>query len=742
MSKRPIEIADGKVETILGASFAPVVAISELIKNASDACIYPNDIIRVSIDTENKIITIKDNGNGISDSDIENLRRPGISTKMVEGNRFSKIGEPYAGSKGLGILTAFSLCSRLEATTYSQEDKCSYKLNWENGAAALDFYKIEQDFSGTELVLHGVSNDSILLLVEEEELAKLLISTITYYISSDTLPHIEFYIDGVEVTSTPSSKIDDIYKRKNTQPKKKKEGYFVAKAQFKYSNNKLQISYSDNEKNVFTFKDEVIDLANFESLKSFTSKYNLSFRHLKEIWKGFDKTTQLDDFEGCYYIWRDRRDDELNQYPYGVRIYVNNYGLYRYLNKDDDWLKHSEISQNIKNTNYKMRNTYGYVLFKNYDEQVSGLKISNDRNDFNVNLYKSKFMYIMKNFVSGIFSYIDIAMRKYSLGNTLMKPRYEKRNLFPGQKIEISELVVGTVPVNQISIAHDEAIVFCEAEGFVYSNIIGTHKIYLTYEDINICIDIEIKDPTPRFSLIKNEIEISDGTSLELMQFINKSSIVNIPITDITISSDFAKIKDNYFTKDNNPDDYVVTYSYFENHHEIINKLLIKVRHLRVRESKKIKDIFPKHKNISKYFKIKDVISDIAECHTLHPTICIIGIRTLIEISLKAFQEEIFNEQVDNSKEYDVDAKIKWVYNCVSMEDDKIDKILIQEYKVKLASNYKKTIKYYKELSPNMYIHEHDTIAGPKDVYVAARRFSLLLNFIIDALLLKQRHEL
>ena len=64
-------------------------------------------------------------------------------------------------------------------------------------------------------------------------------------------------------------------------------------------------------------------------------------------------------FSGVFYTWRNQKDDQLEQWPAGIRIYVNNYSLYRYLDKDNDWLNLSEVSQNVKATNYKLKNTYG-----------------------------------------------------------------------------------------------------------------------------------------------------------------------------------------------------------------------------------------------------------------------------------------------------------------------------------------------------------------------------------------------
>lgn len=736
---RPIEIEDGSVERILGAAFAPVVTISELIKNASDACYKPNDTIQVNIDSDARIVKIKDNGYGISEAGIEDLRRPGRSTKMKTGNRLSKIGEPYAGSKGLGILTAFSLCSQLEVTTYSVDDKRTYKLIWNNGSAAIDVSEIDKKFSGTELILHGVSKEHIRLLTEDDELRKLFISTITYYKPSATLPTIEFFLNNENITVLPEIKIDELYTKHNKKPQK--GGFFVAKASFRYSKNKLYLAYEDNEKDVFTFKEEVIDLTNFDSLKAFIFSHNIEFRRLKEIWTGYDKSTQLDDFEGCYYIWRDRRIDALDKYPYGVRIYVNNYGLYRYLNSDDDWLQHSEISQNVKNTNYKLRNTYGYISFNNYSEEESSLKISNDRNDFIVNLPQKKFKYLMRHFVSGLFSYIDIAMRNYSPDAVQLKARHEKRNVVLGQKLDVADLIVSTIPTSHITVDVDSDVIFNEDDMTIHANSIGLHIIKFTYNNITISVELDVKDPTPRFSLVRQFLKSPEGTSVELSQYINKSSIVGISISDILISSNDVSIKKNYLASDTHPGEYTINYSYTDEDYAIVNPLYLIVTPLRLKESKKVANLFPTHRNLVKYFKIKDIITDIAECYTLHPTICMIAMRTLIEASLKAFEEEVFKQKVDNSKGYDIEQKWKWIKNEVELGNSLISPGILEKYKVKLSNNHKSIIKYYKELEPNAYIHQHDTIATPNEVYAAAKRFSLWLNFIIDSLLVKQNEE-
>lgn len=100
-------ILEGKYEEILAAVQSPVIALTELIKNAADSCQNSTDPIIVKIHTENKTIEIIDKGEGISEKEIEHLGEAGYSSKMVGEKTMSPIDNPLSGSKGLGLLTAF-----------------------------------------------------------------------------------------------------------------------------------------------------------------------------------------------------------------------------------------------------------------------------------------------------------------------------------------------------------------------------------------------------------------------------------------------------------------------------------------------------------------------------------------------------------------------------------------------------------------------------------------------------------
>lgn len=273
MQKEKVLIGNGQLENILAVTFAPVVALTELIKNSSDACTIPNDTIKVYIETESNTIRLIDNGDGFCLEDIKNLHTIGFSTKMRGDNTLSRIGEPFAGSKGLGILTAFNLCNQLEILTFSQKDKKSYRVLWVKGTSEMAWEEIPQRAFGTELILHNVTEETFKLLLMNEELIKLYLSSVKCYVESKSLPKIELYNSGVLNNLTPKAKIDDLYNKFKVASKTK--GYFVAKASFKYSNNKLVISYEDNEKHIFNFQNEEIDLLDFTSISEF--KKNIKY---------------------------------------------------------------------------------------------------------------------------------------------------------------------------------------------------------------------------------------------------------------------------------------------------------------------------------------------------------------------------------------------------------------------------------------------------------------------------------
>ena len=739
MYKNKVAIRDGQLEQVLAVAFAPVVALTELIKNSSDACTIKNDKIRIYIDADGNKIRLIDHGYGFSIDDIKHLHDIGFSSKMRQGNTKSRIDEPFAGSKGLGILTAFNLCEKLEILTFSQKDQKSYHILWQKGTAEIEWEEIAEKRNGTELILHEVKKETFQLILLKEELLKLYFSSIKSCIPIKSLPQIEIF-DGEKLDdSAPKIKIEDLYQKNKKQAK----GFFVAKASFRYSNNKLVLSYEDNVINTFNFNDEEIDLTDLSSILAFLRKHKISGLNLKGAVTELDADSLVDDFSGVYYIWRGKKD-AIKDYPYGVRVYINNYGLYNYLNSEFDWLQHSEISQNKRATNYKLKNTYGYINFSNYNEDDSSLKISNERNDFIETLAKKKLLYIMRNFVSEIFSSIDINIKNFNNSRAIIfkKRANSKNRIIIGNCLSISELVTTNLSLDEIKIDLPESVTI-DDEGYIHFSQLGTQNLTFEYDDVVISLNILVESNTPFFELKKNSFSTLENNATNLQDFIKISSLKNLTIDEIKISSDKAKILNGVtLASDNPPGHYVIFYKYSE---EIAKTAQLTIKPIHYKETDKLQKLFPV--SCFKYPKITDVIYAIAESHMRHSTLCMISMRPLVEFALKAFIIEFYSKS--ESDTIFADEKKNNSFDVIGRLDGLLQRIRTKkittippEVLLKYESTLIKTgghiSKAYKGLDLNSYVHDPNIHADPSSVKQFMKKLQPFLNFIIESLNSKQ----
>lgn len=735
MITKDVSIAEGQLEKLLAVAFAPVVALTELIKNSSDACINKNDMISIYIDTSQYTIKIKDNGSGFSRTDIESLATIGVSAKMIGNNVLSAIGEPYAGSKGLGFLTAFNLCDRLEVNTYSQQDICGYKILWVKGASKISYSENTSEQAGTEITLFGVKKETIFLLTHHSELIKLYLSSITYYTENGSLPKIELYKDGVRLVLTPRDKVESLYAK--NKKKINKKGYFIAKGSFKYFDDKLVLSYEDNDLNLFNFTDEKLDLTDFDNLFDFTRRNKL---HIARLRRWFDEFIELgepvDDFEGVYYVWRDKKDTSAEYPPYGIRIYVNNYGLYNYLDKDNDWLQHSVISQNVKFTNYKQKNTYGYVNFKHFNEGSSKLVISQERNDFSGNLARMKFMHIMKNFISGIFSQIDITIKNYKPdGEVYFDQKTETRAIGQGQLLRVSDFIKTNVPHGLYNIVHDQGIVI-EDNGIINILNAGEYHLLFTYEDISYACKIIVREKTPAFALRKSLIKVDECNSIDLRNLIVRSSLKHIDLHAINITSADADVSGDIFTGKNLPGDYTIVYSN-DDVFPISHTLQISVNTTFQSESRKIEKLFPNYRSANVPIKIQDIISGVSEAYIRHPILCMIALRTLVEICLREFRgrfDKLDREDFDRT-DIGLPARFDMTLNLAFSPESLVSQKLQDQYRKCLTGSSKKKLRgQLEQFDLNTFVHNPAVICNSTEVVNTLKTLKTLLNFLIDSL--------
>jgi len=732
-----VEITDGQFEEVLATAYSPTVALSELIKNASDACYIKKDTIAIEVNTAERTVVVKDNGKGLSLQDIQNLKDIGESQKMAQNNVLSEIGEPYAGSKGLGILTAFNLSNQLEILTHSITDNKSYSLSWKKGTKIIHFDEYDQECTGTTLTMKDVSEDSIRMITHKDEIQKLFLSSITYYEDSGSLPTIELYIDGVKQDYHQLYTLEEMYnKYDRPRTKSPKESFFVSKATFKYKNNKLTLSHEDNLYNVCSFENVEVDLSNINSVRKFLSDHDIIFKSFDKRLGEYDHLTPLDEFEGVYYVWRETRKPDFT-YPPGVRIYVNNYGLYNYLGDTNDWTQHSQISQNISATNYKFKNTYGYVLFKNFDESHSRLKISKERNDFNGNLAFKKFNHIMCGFVSGIFSSIDITLKKSKGGGLSLVPIAQNRKTVVDKPVDIRDLVRTELSGQQLIFEHGDDISIDRERGLIHVKTPGDHVVNISNRKTTLSFNIKGEDPTPYFELPSKPTRVKEGSTQDLLKLVRKNTLVNVTPEDIVITSDYADIDRNILTKNNRPGKYPILYTYTSDRHPEISEYHdVEVFPLYESDVMKMQKLFPKYAQLQDYYKLNDVADQISTGYINSPVVCGIALRSLIEITMRHFIEDVLEEEPE--KELKTLSKLNHILNLVAQSDPRLDQSLLDEYGNKLKRNRSKLVGYYKRLDLNDYVHSAEAVTTSSEIYVFSRQFKKFLHFIYKSLALKQ----
>ncbi len=138
-------------------------AVAELVKNAYDA-----DATEVTVRFESDRIVIKDNGEGMSLSSVQNAWMR-ISTNDKEKNcRSNRYHRKRAGQKGIGRFAAQSLGARLllETTRRHSTEKVLVTFNWdESYTSGADLRSVPNDFQvvqaprkehGTRLTIKGL----------------------------------------------------------------------------------------------------------------------------------------------------------------------------------------------------------------------------------------------------------------------------------------------------------------------------------------------------------------------------------------------------------------------------------------------------------------------------------------------------------------------------------------------------------------------------------------------------------
>ncbi|MGZ9586471.1 ATP-binding protein [Paenibacillus marinisediminis] len=403
MNSVEIRVEEEKVVEVIGNVTSPFVVLSELIKNGVDANAKS---VTVHIDTLKNTIKVIDNGDGFTIDDILNIGNIASSSKKRDNYLYNKNGEMLLGSKGLAFYSMFSLGDKIEVKSQNTQGQ-KYYFEWSKGEKKYYYTQVDDEnyTLGTEILISGVEEDNILLLSSEKESSKFKHISLYNFQEKPTVPKVIVIKDGVRFDLDVEN-INDF----------KEEFNAVVSFRYEHGTNTLKYKYDVDDARVKN-TELAIEIGNSVDVNDILKKVysikpiGLSFEDFLTNGLVERKEISVPNFEGKWFMKRDRRSEKFHKFESGIRLYVNKFALYNYLNKNNDWLQLTNVSQVKKNNNFRQHNVYGYVNFDQFNELDSSLMISNERGGFIENINYHKFMDILYIYILYITINIDYAIK-------------------------------------------------------------------------------------------------------------------------------------------------------------------------------------------------------------------------------------------------------------------------------------------------------------------------------------------
>jgi len=145
------------------------IFLRELVSNAVDATQklktlarlgdykkdYSNPVINIKLDTENKTLTISDQGIGMTAEEIEKyINQIAFSGANEFVDKYKDKAEAIIGHFGLGFYSAFMVASKVEIQTLSYQEGAQ-AVKWEcEGNPEFSISEIDKTDVGTDIILH------------------------------------------------------------------------------------------------------------------------------------------------------------------------------------------------------------------------------------------------------------------------------------------------------------------------------------------------------------------------------------------------------------------------------------------------------------------------------------------------------------------------------------------------------------------------------------------------------------
>lgn len=399
MAVQIFSMSGKQIAKTVGTVGSPLIVISELLKNAVDASAENIDI---HYDCQENSIVIENDHRGFSVEEINALFTPGISAKKVENNLENDHGMFLIGSKGLGLLSVFSLCDQAEVLTVSSDQK-THKILLDKTNGTVDDTVVDQKLGQwrTRITLQKVSSDVMNLLSSKPEITKLWhICSYPYRRSEVPFPKMRLFIDQQGAREINFSC--------NFPP-------MLYDVRFSFSKNPEKLSFQciSPKKSINKSQIEFARFSQNELQEEMSMHYNISKFIPTRTNEQLTVPSSFGDvpsFDGRILVYeKNLAGEELKGYGAGVNIYVNDFALYDYLAEENDWLGLADYSQRKKATRLKPHNVFGYVNFPRFNENAESLRISNERAGFIKDQTFTKLMYLLKGVVMFVIFSIDIA---------------------------------------------------------------------------------------------------------------------------------------------------------------------------------------------------------------------------------------------------------------------------------------------------------------------------------------------
>jgi hypothetical protein len=463
MTKKQFSMTPTQIAKVVGTVASPLIVVSELIKNAVDASAENIDIF---YDRKQKIIAVENDHKGFSIDEIEELSRPGVSSKKVGNNLKNEYDMFLTGSKGQGLLSVFLLCDEAEIITALPDQKI-HKIILNKSRGTVEDNVIDQQFEKhfTKVELKNVNPETIDFLSSAGEVKKLRhICSYLYKSQAVHFPKMVLHISGQET--------QEINFSCDFPPM-----LFGVHFDFSKDSGELHFQCNSPGKSV---NSDVIVLKNFDikslqetMLKNYGIKITIPTSANEFVPINFEGVPS---FEGRMLVYEKETAGQLKTYGAGVNVYVNDFALYNYLAEENDWLGLADFSQRRKVTRLKPHNVFGYVNFPGFDENNESLKISNERADFIQDPTYSKLMYLLKGVVMFTIINIDVADKN---------PKYKQTpNAGPSQSSEnnpppTEEDSNAYLPENAYKPKRNirEHLEFTKDDGEIINNLRGTNDL-------------------------------------------------------------------------------------------------------------------------------------------------------------------------------------------------------------------------------------------------------------------------